>query len=76
MARTGTKQEGIDQAREGSIIILDHLTAITNVSVVPMFDEVVLESHTVVVRRGRVLAVLPTAEMVELPSHCLTIDGE
>lgn len=77
-ARTPERTANSSRRRKPSegATILDHLTAITNVNVIPMDEERVLENQTVVVRRDRVLAVLPTEEMVALPGHCLTIDGD
>jgi len=46
--------------------------AFTDVSVVPMDEERILESHTVLVRDGRIIEVGPD---VDVPSGATTIDG-
>lgn len=48
--------------------------AITNVSVLPMSPDGVLEHHTVVVRGDRIVAVGPTAS-IAVPAGALAIDG-
>jgi len=48
--------------------------AITNVSVVPMSRDGVLEHHTVVVRGDRIVAVAPSAS-IAVPAGATTIDG-
>ncbi|QED38978.1 amidohydrolase family protein [Antarcticibacterium arcticum] len=49
--------------------------AITNVNVVPMDKEEILEDHTVLVENGRITAVGPSAA-IQLPPNTVKIDGQ
>lgn len=48
--------------------------AFTNVSVIPMDREEVLDNHTVIISEGRIAALEPAAE-AEIPSEAEVIDG-
>ncbi len=55
-------------------VTIPGLYAFTDVTVLPMHTEVVLENHTVVVRNDRIFAVGPT-DRVEIPDGAHIIDG-
>lgn len=55
--------------------VSDKIYTITNVSVIPMDREQILENHTVVVEDGRITVLAPSAE-VEVPKNAIKIDGK
>lgn len=61
---------------EGSVVVVDHHApyAFTNVNVIPMDNERILENYTVITDEDRIVEVGPAGE-VEIPSDAHIIDG-
>jgi len=65
---------GSGSTQTGNVMVPDAQTAITNVNVITMENEEVLENQTLLIKDGRIAA-LGNADNVTIPENAETIDG-